>query len=129
MNATVLLTCSKDLTQLCPRDILVCNCTGTGVALRWTSNHAGVFEPPTGFTFSQDNGVGFNQTKLGFTAIATSVEPGNLMGTLSFSAASVFEGIQVICSSGGENAVNFITASSAGNDSYKSIILIAVNNN
>ena len=96
------ITCSTNAAELCPNITLFCTCTGLGSGVRWTTNKAGVFDPPTGVTFSPALGdnVGASQTAGGFTVVLVNTSISHFVSSLQVSGSDV-AGVQVSCSIGG----------------------------
>ena len=107
------ITCNPNATaELCPNTTLFCICAGTGTAVRWTTNKTGVFDPPTGVTFSADlDDVGTNRTEGGFTVVLVNKSMSNFTSSLQVNGSDVV-GVQVSCSIGG--VTDIITPQLAG---------------
>ena len=99
LEATKISCNPNATTELCPNTRLNCTCTGTGIAVRWTTNKTGVFNPPTGASFSTALGddVGASQTAGGFTIAFVNASMSNFISSLQVSGGDV-TGVQVSCS-------------------------------
>lgn len=111
--STTELSCHPNPAALCDSSILLCECFGVGMNVKWTTSKTDVFAPPVGKKFSGElDHVGESRLKDGFILTFTNDDEDNFTSILQVNATNV-NGIQVNCTVGmGET--KFVTPRLAG---------------